>query len=209
MQYGGNFLAVGGFSFFGDNDFDGGGNTKNLTLNRHITGTAHQGGNFTAGKLPRTTLEISRWSIEGRSYRRTFRLIFHFFFYSRILFFLPFFFLGKKNEEHLEKRCQVQKKHAPRTCLMMYHTARKVELQPFNRSYSQLTFFDFFFKSELFDKHGPLEPLFLSWQKKERVTGSLYAAVVFTASLNYYLGCSMEIGEYFMVQLLVWSTTHR
>ena len=28
MPYGGNFLAVGGFSFFGGNDFGGGGKTK-------------------------------------------------------------------------------------------------------------------------------------------------------------------------------------
>ena len=27
-----------------------------MALNRHITGTAHQGGNFTAGKMPTTTL---------------------------------------------------------------------------------------------------------------------------------------------------------
>ena len=32
MPYGGNFLAVGGFSFFGGNDFDGGGKTKILRL---------------------------------------------------------------------------------------------------------------------------------------------------------------------------------
>ena len=28
MPYGGNVSAVGGFSFFGDNDFGGGGKTK-------------------------------------------------------------------------------------------------------------------------------------------------------------------------------------
>ena len=28
MPYGGNFLAVGGFSFLGGNDFGGGGKTK-------------------------------------------------------------------------------------------------------------------------------------------------------------------------------------
>ena len=28
MQYSGNFLAVGGFSFFGGNDFDGSGETN-------------------------------------------------------------------------------------------------------------------------------------------------------------------------------------
>ena len=44
--------------FFGGNDIGGGGNTKNMAVNRHITGTAHQGGNFTAGTIPRTTLNI-------------------------------------------------------------------------------------------------------------------------------------------------------
>ena len=44
MQYDGDFLAVGGFSFFGGNDFDGGGNTKKMAGNRRITGTAHQRG---------------------------------------------------------------------------------------------------------------------------------------------------------------------
>ena len=38
MPYRGNVSAVGGFSFFGGNDFGGGGKTKS--------------GNFTAGKLP-------------------------------------------------------------------------------------------------------------------------------------------------------------
>ena len=50
------FLEVGVFSFFGGNILALGGNTKNMAVNRHITGTVHQGGNFTAGKLPRTTL---------------------------------------------------------------------------------------------------------------------------------------------------------
>ena len=61
MQYGGNFLAVGGFSFFGGNDFGGGGNTKNMAVNRHTTGTAHQGGNFTAGKYPRYVPGTVTW----------------------------------------------------------------------------------------------------------------------------------------------------
>ena len=30
-----------------------------MAVNRHITGTAHQGGNFTAGKIPSTTLAIT------------------------------------------------------------------------------------------------------------------------------------------------------
>ena len=34
-----------------------------------------------------------------------------------------------------------------RTCLFMYHAACKVEFQPFKRSYSQPTFFNFFFKN--------------------------------------------------------------
>ena len=44
MQYIGGLFAVGGFSFFGGNDFDGGGNTNNMEVNHHITGTAHPGG---------------------------------------------------------------------------------------------------------------------------------------------------------------------
>ena len=60
MQYGGIFLAVGGFSFLCGNDFGGGGRTKNMGVNRHITGTAYQDGNFTTGKLPKTTLDLSR-----------------------------------------------------------------------------------------------------------------------------------------------------
>ena len=58
MQYGGNVLAVGGFSFFGGNDFGGRRYYQNMAVNHHITGTAHQGGNFTAGKIPTTTLQI-------------------------------------------------------------------------------------------------------------------------------------------------------
>ena len=50
MQYGGNVLAVGGFSFFGGSTLAVGG------ITRHITGTTHQGGNITAGKIPTTTL---------------------------------------------------------------------------------------------------------------------------------------------------------
>ena len=37
---------------------------------------------------------------------------------------------------------EIQNKHVQRTCLM-FLAACKVELQPFNRSYSQLTFFNF------------------------------------------------------------------
>ena len=32
MQYRGNLLAVGGFSFFGGKDFGGGGNTENMAV---------------------------------------------------------------------------------------------------------------------------------------------------------------------------------
>ena len=34
MPYGGNFSAVGGFSFFGGNDFGGGGKTKMAVIFR-------------------------------------------------------------------------------------------------------------------------------------------------------------------------------
>ena len=41
---------------------------------------------------------------------------------------------------------EVLNKHVQRTCLM-YHAACKVEFQPFNQSYSKLTFFNFFKKT--------------------------------------------------------------
>ena len=53
VQYGGNVWAVGGSSFFGGNDFDGRRYYQNMAVNRHITGTAHEGGNFTAEKYRR------------------------------------------------------------------------------------------------------------------------------------------------------------
>ena len=53
MQYGGNVLAVSGFSIFGGNSLAVGGIYQNMA----VTGTAHQGGNFTAGKIPTTTLK--------------------------------------------------------------------------------------------------------------------------------------------------------
>ena len=56
MQYDGNVLAVGGSLFLAGNASAVGGITK-IWRNRHITGTAHQGGNFTAGKIPTTTLQ--------------------------------------------------------------------------------------------------------------------------------------------------------
>ena len=62
MQYGGNVLAVGGFSFFGGKDFGGRRYYQTMTVNRHITGTAHQGGSFTAGKILTTTLENCKLS---------------------------------------------------------------------------------------------------------------------------------------------------
>ena len=55
-RYGGIVLAVGGLSFFGGNDFGGRRYYQNMAVNRHITGTAHQGGNFTARRIPTTTL---------------------------------------------------------------------------------------------------------------------------------------------------------
>ena len=57
IHYGGNVLAVGGFSFFDGNDFDGRRYYQNMAVNRHITGTAHHGGNFTTGKIPTITLD--------------------------------------------------------------------------------------------------------------------------------------------------------
>ena len=47
---------------------------------------------------------------------------------------------------------EMQNKHVQRTCLV-YHTACKVEFQPFNRSHSQLTFFNLktFMKSTCID----------------------------------------------------------
>ena len=57
MQYGGgSVLAVGGFSFFGGNTLFGGRRYyQNMAVSRHIAGTTHQSGNFTAGKIPTTT----------------------------------------------------------------------------------------------------------------------------------------------------------
>ena len=49
MQYGGKVLAVGGFSFFGGNDFGGRRYYQNVAVNRQLA-------NFTAGKIPTTTL---------------------------------------------------------------------------------------------------------------------------------------------------------
>lgn len=49
-QYGGIFLAVGVFPFFGCNDFGGGGTSenKNRAVNRRITGTARRDGSQNA-----------------------------------------------------------------------------------------------------------------------------------------------------------------
>ena len=66
MQYGGNVLGVGGFSFFGGNIFGGKRYHQNRAVNRHITWTAHQGGSFTAGKIPTTTLDFFL-SVFGRA----------------------------------------------------------------------------------------------------------------------------------------------
>ena len=59
MQYVGNVLAVGGFSLFSSKDFGGRRHYQNMAVNRHITGTPHSGGNFTAGKIPTTTLKFT------------------------------------------------------------------------------------------------------------------------------------------------------
>ena len=76
MQYGDNVLAVGDFSFFGGNDFGDRRYYQNMAVNRHIAGTAHQGGNFTAGKMPTTTLLISS-TIINYSLRHCYAVITH------------------------------------------------------------------------------------------------------------------------------------
>ena len=45
MQYGGNFFTVGGFSFFGGNDFGGSGKTK---IWRYFSAVMQYGGNILA-----------------------------------------------------------------------------------------------------------------------------------------------------------------
>ena len=45
VQYGGNALVLGGFPFFGGNDFGGRRYYQIMAVNCYITGTAHQGGN--------------------------------------------------------------------------------------------------------------------------------------------------------------------
>ena len=74
VQYGGNALVVGGFPFFGGNDFGGRRYYQIMAVNCYITGTAHQGGNFTAGKIPTITLKNTSachgpfvWSGPGRA----------------------------------------------------------------------------------------------------------------------------------------------
>ena len=48
--------------------------------------------------------------------------------------------VGLVHKNHIVN--EIYNKHVQRTCLM-YHAACKVEFQPFKRSYSQLTFFNF------------------------------------------------------------------
>ena len=48
--------------------------------------------------------------------------------------------VGLVHEKHIIN--EIQNKHVQQTCLM-YHAACKVEVQPFKRSYSQRTFFNF------------------------------------------------------------------
>ena len=54
----------------------------------------------------------------------------------------------------------VHKNHIIRTCLM-YHAACKVEFQPFKRSYSQLTFFNFFFYKNEYSTTSSTHPRWL------------------------------------------------
>ena len=58
-NYGGFFLAVCGILVFGGNDFCGRRFLHNMAVNRGITGTAHQGGNFAARNLHTSTLIFS------------------------------------------------------------------------------------------------------------------------------------------------------
>ena len=68
LQYGGTFLVVCGISVFGGNDFGGRRYLHNMAVNRGITGTAHQGGNVTAGKLPTSTLKHSWRPVKTERY---------------------------------------------------------------------------------------------------------------------------------------------
>ena len=70
MEYGDNALAVGFFSFFGGNDFGGRRYNQNMAVNRHIVGTAHQGGSSTVGKIPTTTLQKMWNNTKKRSWAR-------------------------------------------------------------------------------------------------------------------------------------------
>ena len=56
----------------------------------------------------------------------------------------------------------VHKNHIIRTCLM-YHAACKVEFQPFTKSYSQLTFFNFLYNGAIPNGEKIRFVLFLSW----------------------------------------------
>ena len=71
MRYAGNFSAVNGFSFFDGNGFGGNGNTPNMPVNRQITVSGYQDGNFTAVKLPRSTLKNYMFSSSGRNHNQT------------------------------------------------------------------------------------------------------------------------------------------
>ena len=63
--------------------------------------------------------------------------------YSQLTFFNERFFVKLSINNHIVGL--VHKNRIIRTCLM-YHAACKVEFQPFARSYSQLTFFNFLIK---------------------------------------------------------------
>ena len=62
---------------------------------------------------------------------------------ANFFFFLKLSIHSLVHKKHTSIINEILNKHAQRTCLM-YH-ACKVEFQPFNRSHSQLTFFNFYF----------------------------------------------------------------
>ena len=81
-----------------------------------------------AGRSSRGTKPLLSCSDGARSYRITLRCL------------LLYCWQQTKYNHHIVRL--VHKNHIIRTCLM-YHAACKVEFQPFTRSYSQLTFFNF------------------------------------------------------------------
>ena len=57
----------------------------------------------------------------------------------------------------------------------MYHAACKVEFQPFNRSYSQLTFFIFFFK--FFELENKVTTIKTKWHDSEQFDQGAWSAL--------------------------------